>query len=117
MDANKRLEHVSARHSATGEQVSGYEMHIGTTDGADRARNFATVDGENEGAISADGLIEGTYLHGLFSSDRFRSAYLEQLGTPAGNLDYHLSVETTLDELADHLEGAVDLDLLLDIAQ
>jgi adenosylcobyric acid synthase len=55
----------------------------------------------------------GTYLHGLFSEDRFRSAFLAGLGLAPSDLDYAASVERTLDELADHLERHVDIDAVL----
>jgi adenosylcobyric acid synthase len=62
----KRLEPVSGLTS-DGVPFSGYEMHMGVTEGADRARPFARLaDGSPEGAISADGQVIGTYVHGLF---------------------------------------------------
>lgn len=116
--ADKALEHVSAEHAASGNEVSGYEMHMGRTDGPDRSRPFGRLKGEPEGAVSADGLAEGTYLHGIFASDEFRAAYLKSLGAQgAGRVDYAASVEAALDDLAAHLERHLDLDLLLSIAQ
>jgi adenosylcobyric acid synthase len=55
----------------------------------------------------------GTYLHGLFSEDAFRSAFLAGLGLAPSGLGFAASVERTLDELADHLERHVDIDALL----
>jgi len=40
---------------------------------------------ENEGAISGDGLISGTYLHGIFANDGFRQNFLSHLGAKAEN--------------------------------
>ena len=48
--------------------------------GADRARPFAHVDGVPEGATSACGRITGSYLHGMFSDDGFRKAWLAGFG-------------------------------------
>ena len=93
-------------------------MHIGRTEGADRARPFAEVRGEAEGARSADGRAEGTYLHGLFASDEFRRTYLGMFGGKGdAGLVFDSAIEATLDGLADHLEAHADLDLLLDIAR
>ncbi len=113
---DKSLTRASAVHLATGEAMTGYEMHIGRTEGPDNARAFATLDGAPEGAVSQNGQVQGTYLHGLFASDPFRAAYLATLGTTGGGASYLASVEASLDALAEHLEHAVDLDLLLSIA-
>jgi adenosylcobyric acid synthase len=112
----KRLTRVAARHVLSGTDFSGYEIHIGRSDGADRARPFAQVDGRDEGAISPDGRIMGSYLHGLFSSDGFRAAFLESLGGVASGLDHGAVVERALDDLAAHLEAHMDLDALLEAA-
>jgi adenosylcobyric acid synthase len=112
MRADKRLTRSQARHVASGLEVSGYEIHIGVTEGADRARPFATLEGRGEGAVSADGRVEGSYLHGLFAADEFRSAYLLGLGLPPSGLTYGAGVEATLDALATHLEAHLDLDAL-----
>ena len=116
LTADKSLTRVEAVHIATGEAMAGYEMHIGRTDGPDCASAFATIEGEPEGAISPNGQVQGTYLHGLFASDPFRAAYLAALGGRGGGASYLASVESSLDDLADHLEQSVDLDLLLKIA-
>lgn len=86
--------------------LDGYEIHLGVTSGPDAARPFAFVDGRPDGAISADGRIAGTYLHGLFTSDEFRARYLEQLGFTSGSNGYRKSVEEALDAIALRLEDA-----------
>jgi adenosylcobyric acid synthase len=113
MTADKRLTRVQGIHAATGCAISGYEIHLGRSDGPARARPFARIEGVEEGAVSADGRVMGTYLHGLFSEDAFRSAFLAGLGLAPSGLGFAASVERTLDELADHLERHVDIDALL----
>ena len=76
MKPEKRLALVSGHHIATQQPVSGYEIHIGDTQGPDRGRPVFTIDGREEGACSADGRVAGAYLHGMFSQDGFRAAYL-----------------------------------------
>ena len=117
MTADKRLARVSAVHAATGSPVSGYEIHIGVTDGPDCARPFAHVEGRPEGARSADGRVEGSYLHGLFAEDAFRAAWLAGLGAVAGGVAYGTAVEAVLDRLAAHLETHLDVDGLLAAAR
>jgi adenosylcobyric acid synthase len=117
MTPEKALTRVSAVHAATGAALEAYEIHIGRTDGGDRARPFSFVDGQPEGAVSADSLVHGTYLHGLFTSDAFRRAYLARLGVEASTEHYRARVESALDALADHIERHLDVDGLLALAR
>ena len=116
MTADKSLTEVTATHAATGAPFRGYEIHIGRSDGPDRARPFAHVDGTPEGAVSADGRVTGSYLHGMFRDDGFRVAWLAGFGVAAQGA-YDSGVETTLDALADHLEQHLDVDGLLAVAR
>ncbi len=116
MVPEKQVSEVEAVHTATGAPVSGYEIHIGTTEGADRARPLFSIAGQPEGASSANGQVAGTYLHGLFSADKFRTAWLEAQGI-RGGLAYGAAVEDTLDALAAHIETHLDLNALLEMAR
>lgn len=116
MKPEKRLALTKALYLPTGDAVQGYEIHIGQTDGPDRARAWLQVEGRSEGAASADGLVRGCYLHGLFSSDAFRAAYLAELGGESSGLTYAADVEAVLDALATHLETHMDLDALYALA-
>ncbi|MEP4197834.1 MAG: cobyric acid synthase [Aliishimia sp.] len=96
--------------------VSGYEIHMGQTDGPDcETGAWLNLGGELQGASSNAGRIRGAYLHGLFSDDAFRAAYMGSLGHQS-TLDYEPLVEAVLDELADHLRQHLDLPRLLEIA-
>jgi adenosylcobyric acid synthase len=113
LSAEKRLEKVEGA-SFDEAPLAGYEMHIGVTEGPDRARPFARLgDGSPEGAMTADGRVVGTYIHGLFADDRQRAAWLERLGAASGGFDYEAGVDETLDRLAAHLEKHVDLDRII----
>ncbi|HZP21202.1 MAG TPA: cobyric acid synthase [Bauldia sp.] len=116
LTAEKRTTEVRGVAAATGETVTGYEIHLGVSDGPDRTRPFLRIGGEDEGAISANGMVAGTYVHGLFAADGFRRSYLAALGVPASGLEYETSVEVVLDGLADHLERHLDVERLLTIA-
>lgn len=117
MTPDKRLTRTQAVHPASGLTVEGYEIHIGRTDGPARARPFALVEGQPEGAVSADGRIMGSYLHGLFRADAFRAAFLQGLGVAASTLRYDASVEATLDQLADHMEAHLDVAGMFSLAR
>jgi adenosylcobyric acid synthase len=116
MTPDKRLTRTSATHAATGTGMEGYEIHIGRTDGPDRARPFAHVGGQPEGATSADGRIMGSYLHGMFAGDAFRAAFLAGFGATS-SMAYGAGVERVLDRLADHLETHLDVAGLLALAR
>jgi len=114
---DKSLRLVSGR-TADGVGLRGYELHAGLTSGQDCARPFATLsDGSTDGAMSADGRVIGTYVHGLFADDRQRSALLARLGGGPAAIRYEVRVEAALDRLADHIADSVDLDRLLRLAR
>ena len=116
LSADKTTVAVSGRHIGSGEIVTGYEIHLGRTTGPDCARPFLRLNRGDDGAGSADGLVAGTYVHGMFAADGFRRMFLTTLGAPTSDLKYEMLVETTLDALAAHLETHVDIDALLEIA-
>jgi adenosylcobyric acid synthase len=116
MTPDKRVTETTALHPASGTKVRGYEIHLGRTEGPDRAHPMFTVDGQPEGAVRADGRVMGSYLHGMFTEDAFRRAFLASLGVTPGTVSYDATVEATLDALADHLASHVDCDRLLALA-
>jgi adenosylcobyric acid synthase len=117
MTPDKRLTRTEAIHAATGLAMQGYEIHIGRSDGPDRSRPFAFVAGQPEGAVSLDGRVMGSYLHGMFANDAFRAGFLKQMGAAASGLSYGAGVERALDDLAAHLERHVDVAGLLALAR
>ena len=115
MTGDKRLTSVHAVHVDTELPFEGYEIHIGRTVGPDNARPFAHVDGQPEGAQSSDGRVMGSYLHGMFSNDAWRGAFLNSLGVTASG-SYSSGVEQALDDLADHVETFLDVEGILQAA-
>ena len=113
----KRLEPAGGT-TFDGAPFSGYEMHMGVTQGPDCARAFATLEtGTPEGAMSADGRVIGTYVHGLFADDRQRGAWLARFAAGAPQIAYEASVDEILDRLAAHLEAHVDIDTMLTLSR
>ena len=115
LSGDKTTAPVSGRHVASGQSIAGYEIHLGRTAGPDCTRPVVDIGGRADGATSADGLVSGTYVHGLFAADAFRRAFLAGAGL-ASSLAYETSIGATLDGLADHLERHVAIDRLLEIA-
>jgi adenosylcobyric acid synthase len=115
MTPDKRLTRTRAIHVDTGQAIDAYEIHIGRSDGPDRARPFAHIDGVPEGATSPDGRVMGSYLHGMFAQDAFRAAYLTALGLPSTPRQHAAEVEAVLTDLAAHIEAHLDVSALLDL--
>lgn len=116
MRKEKTTRRVEGRHLATGSRIKGYEIHIGRTTGPDGIRPWLKIGGKAEGSVSADGRVMGCYVHGLFASDEFRRAFLSSLGASAGEFTFEVEIESTLDALASHLCGHVDIDRILKIS-
>ena len=116
LGGDKTLTQVSGE--ALGAPFTGYEIHLGRTIGADAARPVGRLaDGRAEGAMSADGLVAGSYVHGLLGLAAQRAAWLARIGVAAHGPDHHADVDAALDEIAATLEAHVDLDAILAIAQ
>ena len=118
MSSEKSVRPVSGACAVSETPASGYEIHAGATSGPGLERPMLMLNGKNEGARSSDGLIEGTYVHGLFAEDGFRASWLARAGlTDTGSLRYDVAVEEAIDGFADGLEVAVSVDALFDLAQ
>ncbi len=113
----KRLAGIDALDYASGARVSGYEMHMGRSFGPDLARPWLVPDGRPEGAVSVDGKVMGSYLHGLFGAAGFRGHWLAQQGITAAAQDHGARIEAALDAFAAEIEADLDLDALLDLAR
>ncbi len=116
MHPQKTVAMRDARYLPTGDLISGYEIHLGTTKGPDSVRAWVEVDGREEGAASQDGLVRGCYLHGLFVGDGFRSSFLKEFAV-SSEINYSQEVDLVLDELAAQMEVELDLDLILALSK
>ncbi|RUZ31330.1 cobyric acid synthase CobQ, partial [Mesorhizobium sp. M7A.F.Ca.CA.001.15.1.1] len=83
----------------------------------DTLRPSAVINGIDDGAVSVDGKVIGTYMHGLFGADGFRGRFLESLGIKGGGIDYRAEVERALDEVAAELETHLDCDAIFALAR
>ncbi|WP_025769333.1 cobyric acid synthase [Thioalkalivibrio sp. HK1] len=135
MGAEKSVCQVVGKCARSGVILRAYEIHVGVASGPDTRRPFARlmlglarggrgrrqskaqVADRPEGAVSADGRIEGTHLHGLFAGDTFRSSWLSRVGSAAlSSLAWEAQMESALDALAAHIERSLDVDALFDDA-
>ncbi|MBZ0328995.1 cobyric acid synthase [Halomonas sp. ANAO-440] len=111
MVAGKQLRNVSGRLLPEGMPISGYEIHNGMSEGPALARPLCELDGRPDGAVSDDGQIMGTYLHGLFDCPAACEALLARCGLDAQGaaVDHQAHRESELDRLADCLEAQLDM--------
>jgi adenosylcobyric acid synthase len=96
-----------------GEEVTGYEIHMGDT------KTKRTVFGD-DGSIDENGTVVGTYLHGLFENENLRRALIIYLTEKKG-IDYIPEAVTTEEEayqeLADILESCLDMQKIYDMIE
>jgi adenosylcobyric acid synthase len=108
MAPEKTVRNSGAWSSEHNVALSGYEIHLGVTRGPDCERPSSVIDGRADGAISADGCVMGTYLHGLFGSDAYRAGLLRSFGLSSARMNYRESVDRALDDVAGELEAVLD---------
>jgi adenosylcobyric acid synthase len=100
-----------------GAPVRGYEIHMGITEGAALSRPALHLgsgnDSRADGAISEDGQILATYLHGLFDEPQACEALLRWAGvTDAQRIDHDARRLASIETLADVVAQHVRLDVL-----
>lgn len=109
-----------------GASIKGYEIHTGQSTPSKRPLFAITKRGADsvditDGAVSGDGLIWGTYIHGLFHNDGLRQTLLTRLAEarglqpPAGILQYEAILEQNIDALARTLRESLNMPRLLEI--
>ena len=113
---SQSLKHVSGTLVPEGVAINGYQMGQGVTHGPALARPLMALDGRPDGAVSDDGQVLGTTLHGLFESPEACAALLARLGMGADAdeaIDYAAHRQRDLDRLADTLEASLDIGAIL----
>ena len=135
--AKKRLRQVTAECAdflfmgtpISGSGLPGYEIHMGETQFTeDIHRPFRIVRAGNaaadllDGALSHDGLVAGTYIHGIFDDDAFRRTVLNRLRVRRGweelpvQYRYRAAKERAYDRLAEIVRTSLDMEKLMKIA-
>jgi adenosylcobyric acid synthase len=119
MKKEKNLGKKVFQSSINNEKISGYEIHLGQTEGLDSKRPFAKNMNSSDGAISENGRIMGTYIHGLFFMDQFRNTFFSKLSEREirYNLSYSQNVENVLDEFVALMEKNLDVEKILSTAR
>ncbi|MCQ6263589.1 cobyric acid synthase [Alcanivorax sp. MM125-6] len=111
----KQLRNVSGTLLPDGVPIHGYEIHNGVSEGPALGRPLLRLDGRDDGALSDDDRIRGTYLHGLFDDPGATDALLRWAGLAdsAAAIDYHHHRQHDLDRLANAIDQHLDTGALL----
>ena len=118
MRGTKVLREVSGFDNWSQSPIAGYEMHVGETTGPALDRPWVTLGNTPAGAIDAGGRVMGCYVHGIFASDGFRTAFLSHVTSEKrAAIAFDAQVEATLDKLAAHMERFADIDAILKAAR
>lgn len=110
LEAEKQLRNVAGLLNLEAAPVAGYEIHAGVTTGpALEHPAVQLADGRCDGAVSDDGQILATYLHGLFEGSHSCAALLRWAGLEdAQTIDYEALRERDIERLADLVEKHLD---------
>ena len=124
LEKEKTVSQVKAHEITSGIEVSGYEIHHGRTKVFDTlAPMFEIVERKGrrakvkDGALSAEGTIWGTYIHGIFDNDSFRRAFLERIAVKNNKSSSFqrgttFNQEEEFNKLAQLVRGNIDRRLL-----
>jgi adenosylcobyric acid synthase len=104
LEAHKQLKQVSGKLAFAEAELRGYEIHMGVSSGAALARPVHLVNNQAEGALSEDGQVAGSYIHGLFDHPQACAAWLQWAGLSTQvDYDYTQLREQSLEQLAESL--------------
>ena len=96
--------------------VTGYEMHMGQSEGAALAQPLVSDELGADGAQSVDGQVIATYWHGVFENSESMKAFLQWAGLQQAEArNYNVLREQEIDRLADSLEASLDMSAILQL--
>ncbi|MEK8127015.1 cobyric acid synthase [Paenibacillus filicis] len=139
--ADKRTVRVEGSTRLYAEQdahypVTGYEIHMGRTSFLEPVEPAFTLEpdavsssasagsGEaliQDGVVTQDGKLWGTYLHGVLHNDDFRRAFLNRIRAGKGwaplqaELRFQEQREAAFDRLAEHVRSSLDMTRLYEM--
>lgn len=99
--------------------LSGYEIHLGRTelDVANASPFLLLEDGREDGAVSHDQTVIGTYFHGIFHNREFTRELVNQIRRQKGLAEVHEVVQSDAERreeayalLASHVKQYVDME-------
>ena len=119
LEAHKQLRNTSGVLTLENASLKGYEIHAGVSSGRALEKPSAVLEGGRaDGAISEDGQILGTYLHGLFEAPEACGALLKWAGLEEPQrIDYMKVREHAIETVADSVESHLEVSRILSLLQ
>ncbi|WP_420264264.1 cobyric acid synthase [Candidatus Magnetominusculus dajiuhuensis] len=112
-----QIPHIRNTHSA----LTGYEIHMGQTEGSDTPAFVVHGNKCPDGAVK--GGVWGTYIHGIFDNDAFRrdlvNGLRERKGLPPienAPVSYAAEKDAAIDRLAQLLRTNLNMDFIYSLA-
>lgn len=113
LKSDKQLHRVEGHLTLNQSAVCGYEIHAGITTGPALQRPAVKLAGREDGAISKDNQVMGSYLHGLFERPEACAAILEWAGLLVdARPDHYAQRIAAIERLADEVEQQLDMNYL-----
>ncbi len=113
LQKQKTLRNVEGTILSDNSTFTGYEIHAGISQGEALANPFSEVNGKQDGVVSDDGQIIGTYFHGLFEKSEALQSILNWVGFKLEvTQDYNQVREKAIERMADAIEENINLSIL-----
>lgn len=110
LETKKQLRNREGTLALDNATVSGYEIHLGISRGTALQKPAILSDSGNDGAVSADGQIFGTYWHGLFEENESLDTLLNWVSTePRQEFNYHDYRQQQIERLASAIEQNLNI--------
>lgn len=114
LEQDKTLTRTEARHRISGLTVYGYEIHHGQSRAGEVSPALIGAGGEPMGGCRDDGLVWGSYLHGLFDADGFRRWFIDRLRQRKGlqaldTVQACYDLEPAFEQLANAVRQSLDI--------
>lgn len=104
------------------EYLLGYEIHMGRTHKISTDAIFKIIERNGQkvsildGTKNTQGNVWGTYIHGIFNNDKFRSRWLSTVGYRANpSISFQTILQQSIDRLADEIERNLDVNKIMKI--
>ncbi len=114
LKSHKKLRRSTGKLTLGNTHISGYQIHAGVSQGPALQRPLMVLDGKEDGVISDDKQIIGSYLHGLFEQSEACQELLQWAGlSSAEPIDYIALREAGIDCMADSVEKHMNIEALV----
>jgi adenosylcobyric acid synthase len=114
---DKCLSQIHGKFITNNISVSGYEIHAGVTTNSTEQSLIQLDNNCQDGAVSTDGQIMGSYLHGIFEQPQACQYLLKWAGlSKVKAVDHHQKRQNAINLIADTLEQTISVKKLMKIA-